>query len=97
MAEAPQALGVVMVFTDEHGRFITEATDFDPQAFSSFTVKHSQEIRCRKLLARRVIEAYASPQLARAIGEYEGEKIINQLRDAHKCQVRTIYVGHADD
>lgn len=86
--------GVVMIFINHDGRPICEATDFDGDRFGGFDLKESQTIRCKRGLIRAVMNAYASPDLVRAINEYRGEEIMRELTRAHGCKVKTVFVGH---
>lgn len=95
-AEETPVRGVVMVFIDEQGRPICEATDFDGDSYGGFKLMEAQRMRCKAELARVVCRAYASPQLVRGIDQYRAEEILRNLVRDHGCKVRTVYVGYED-
>lgn len=89
--------GLVAVFTDEAGHVIATATDFDTSRPGGFKQIEAQRSRIGRSLAWKVIDAYSSPNLTRAIDEYQREQIIRNLTTAHKCNVKIIPVGYSDE
>lgn len=91
--EAPPQ-GVVMIFIDEHGQPICEATDFDRSGYGGFKLKEAQRMRCKAELARQVVRTYASSQLSRAVEQHQCEQIMRDLQSRFKCKVKVVFVGH---
>lgn len=89
--------GLVAVFTDEDGRHIASVTDFHKDRPGGFKMIEAQRHRVRDALAWKVIEAYASPNLTRAIADYDRKQILDRLVRDHKCTVKIIPVGYTDD
>lgn len=86
--------GVVMVLLDrDGGRPIANAACFEPGKAAGFTLRQMQEIRCKKALARAVLDALASPRLVAAIEPYDGERILERLAST-TCQIAAMYVEH---
>lgn len=89
--------GVLAVFTDDEGRVIANAADFHPDRPGGFKMIEAQRLRVQRAIAWKVVEAYASPRLTRAISEYEREQIVRTLQTQHKCKVTLIPIGYSDE
>lgn len=89
--------GVIAIFTDEEGRVIATSADFNADRPGGFKMIEAQRSRATRGLAWKVVEAYASPNLTRAISEYEREQIVRTLQNQHKCKVTISPVGYSDD
>lgn len=97
MAAVSDPKGLIAVFTDETGHVIASATDFKPGRPGGFKMIEAQRGRVNQSLAYKVVEAYASPALTRAIDQYQREQILRKLQVEHKCSVKLIPVGYTDD
>lgn len=97
MAETMNPKGLVAVFTDEAGNVIATATDFAPDCLGGFKMIEAQRYRVKVSLAWKVIEAYASPKLTRAISEYHREQIYNDLQVRHGCKVTFVAIGYTGE
>jgi hypothetical protein len=89
--------GVIAIFTDDEGRVIATAADFNPDRPGGFKMIEAQRTRATRQLAWKVVDAYASPGLTRAISEYEREQIVRTLQTQHKCKVTVSAIGYSDD
>ncbi len=86
--------GVVLVFLDEKGNAIAHAADFHLSAPGGFSLYEGQRARAKRDLAWSVCQAYASPNLTRAIEPYDRQKIMDTLCGRHGCKVHEIAIGH---
>lgn len=91
------AKGLVAIFSDENGNVIASATDFGTARPGGFKLIEAQRHRVNIGLAYKVVDAYASPMLHRAMGEYEREQIVRNLVHQHKCKVQIVPVGYTDE
>lgn len=89
--------GLVAIFTDEEGNYIAAATDFHKVRPGGFKMIEAQRSRVQQSLAWKVADAYASPQLTRAIPDYDRKQIMDRLVREHKCKVKIIPVGYTDE
>ena len=93
---APLVSGVIHVFLNEHGEPIAQAADFERARYGGFSLAESQQARVKMQLARAVVRAYASPDLARGMELYDCEQLVRRLITAHECRIVQIIVGHGD-
>lgn len=89
--------GVIAVFTDERGNVIASQADFAPDRPGGFTMIEAQRRRAEDLLASKVVYAYASPALGRAIDPYTAQQIVRKLTSNHGCKMKTIPIGYSDE
>lgn len=89
--------GVIAIFSDEKGRVIATAADFAPDRPGGFKMIEAQRMRATRRLAWKVIDAYASPALTRAMSEYEREQIVRQLQTKHECKVTVEPIGYTEE
>lgn len=95
MAEIPQ--GIVALFIAANGRVIASANDFARDRPGGYSIKSAQEYRVKRALALAVVDAYCSPDFARAFDAYEAENVMRRLTSEHKCRVEFVMVGHKDE
>lgn len=88
MGEQPkiEPRGIVLVFIDEKGHAIAHAADFDDGG-------DARRYRARRALARAVVDAYASPALARGLDQYACEQAVQRLCQQYGCRVHEIVIG----
>lgn len=84
--------GVVLVFVNESGRHVANAACFKQSASGGYRLEDAQRLRARRSLARAVVDAYASRDLARAIDDYTAETIMDKLVREHGCHVALVNV-----
>lgn len=98
--ETPQdhgtAAGVVLVFIDEHGNAIADASDFRRAAPGGCTLLEGQRWRARRALDVAVCRAYASPMLTRGMDDGDCARVVEQLVRKHGCRVHEIAIGHKE-
>ena len=97
MSEDLNHKGVVGIFANENGRAIATVSDFKRDGYGGFSLFQSQRIRCRKALVMEVVRKYSSPDLYRAVGIYEAEKIVENLCRDHGCSVQYLPVNHDEE
>jgi hypothetical protein len=95
MSEA-QVLGVVGVFIAPNGRVVADYADFEQSGYGGFTLLEAQRIRCRRGLAREVIERFAGEPLAKAVDQYRAEEIVGNMVEKQGYQKHFIVIGHEE-
>lgn len=86
--------GVTLVFIDEGGRPIANASDFDASVPAGYQMREAQYHRAFNALADIVVSAYASPALTRAIEPYHRRELLRKLKNEHGCRIFEIDHGH---
>lgn len=95
-AVAKLPCGVVMLCTDNTGHEIATVTDFERSGYGGFTLKEAQRIRCKRSIARAVIDRYASPVIGENMAEYHRDDLLKRLIDKG-WKLHTVYVGYPED
>ena len=91
VAESPR--GCVMLCTDPQGNEIATITDFERSGYGGFTLKEAQRIRCKRQIARAVIDRYASPVIAENMAEYHRDSLLQSLLKKG-WRIHEIYIGY---
>ena len=88
--------GVVAVLTDENGRSMAEATDFDNSRPGGFKLRESQEYRVRDRVALKMINNLCANAIVEVVHAHEANGIMNDLISRKKWKLIIVPVGHEE-
>lgn len=89
--------GVMVIVTAPDGRVIAHAADFHRDRPGGYKLREAQVYRAKRAAARATVDAYCSPVILEALGEYEIDLIVHKLRDKGHTMTEIDIGGHDDD
>lgn len=98
LADGP-ARGVIILISSPSNKIVASATDFDQSSYGGFALGHAQEIRCKKKVAKSLVEANCSFELRDAISPSVANDILKDcLNSGWKMTIIKVgQVGHLED
>lgn len=94
---ADEQKGTVAIFRDADGAIVASCADFGEDCHEATTLQKAREIRANSRLQRKVISAYAAPQLVGVIEANSwGAEILADLVRYHDCAITIIPVYEED-
>lgn len=100
MSDEPAKLrnpGVVAVLIGPDGRVVVSVNDFHLSAPGGCSTWEGQKWRCRTRLANALIAESCNGDVAKAIENYDAEKIMNRMIDQQGYRLHYIDIGHGVD
>lgn len=88
--------GILAIFLDPSGKFITSAANFDTDHPGGFSVKEVQRTRAKAELALMVMRLHIPNFLVDSIDVNAALKILDGACRIHKYQISYVEIGYAE-